>query len=80
MTSLFTTGFGVQFLATTDIDALGGAIGGLDPFIVIGLATAACGAVGWLTGPVLGNGVWGLVNRRFKAAFARVGAFEFVFS
>ncbi|KAL2868766.1 presequence translocated-associated motor subunit PAM17 [Aspergillus lucknowensis] len=59
---------GVQVLSSQNLEHLGAQVMGLDPFIVLGLATAACGAVGWLVGPFLGNAVWGLVNRRVKAA------------
>ncbi|CAG8079153.1 unnamed protein product [Penicillium salamii] len=65
-TSLASTTAGVQILSGQDLEALGGAVMGLDPFVVLGLATAACGAAGWLAGPVIGNGVWGLVYRKFK--------------
>ncbi|CAG8907462.1 unnamed protein product [Penicillium salamii] len=47
---------GVQIISGQDLEALGGAVMGLDPFVVLGLATAACGAAGWLAGPVIGNG------------------------
>lgn len=64
-TSLASTTVGVQVLSTQDLESLGAQVMGLDPFIVLGLATAACGAVGWLAGPIVGNGLWGLVYRRF---------------
>ncbi|PLN75249.1 Pam17-domain-containing protein [Aspergillus taichungensis] len=69
-TSLASTVVGVQFLSTQDLESLGAQVMGLDPFIVLGMATAACGAAGWLVGPFVGNGVWGLVNRRFQQSFA----------
>lgn len=71
-TSLASTVVGVQFLSTQDLESLGAQVMGLDPFIVLGMATAACGAAGWLVGPFVGNGVWGLVNRRFKQSFTIV--------
>ncbi|KAJ5115345.1 Mitochondrial import protein Pam17 [Penicillium alfredii] len=64
--SLVTTTVGVQVLSSQDLESLGAQVMGLDPFVVLGLATAACGAIGWLAGPFVGNGVWGLVYRRFK--------------
>lgn len=63
--ALVSTTVGVQVLSSQDLESLGAQVMGLDPFIVLGMATAACGAVGWLLGPVVGNGIWGLVYRRF---------------
>lgn len=71
-TSLLSTTIGVQVLSSQDLESLGAQVMGLDPFVVLGLATAACGAVGWLAGPVVGNGIWGLVYRRFKPSVATV--------
>ncbi|KAB8076936.1 mitochondrial import protein Pam17-domain-containing protein [Aspergillus leporis] len=68
-TSMATTVTGVQVLSAQDLEHLGAQVMGLDPFVVLGMATAACGAVGWLMGPFVGNAVWGLVNRRFRSAF-----------
>ncbi|KAL3456503.1 mitochondrial import protein Pam17-domain-containing protein [Aspergillus heterothallicus] len=64
------TMIGAQVLSSQNLENLGAQVMGLDPFVVLGMATAACGAVGWLVGPFLGNMVWGLVNRRFKTAVA----------
>ncbi|KAJ5143267.1 uncharacterized protein N7515_002054 [Penicillium bovifimosum] len=64
--SLASTSIGVQVLSSQDLEHLGASVMGLDPFIVLGLATAACGAVGWLLGPAVGNGIWGLVYRKYK--------------
>lgn len=65
-TSLASTAAGAQVLSTQDIESLGGAVMGLDPLVVLGLATAACGAAGWLLGPIVGNGAWGLVYSKYK--------------
>ncbi|KAE8151619.1 mitochondrial import protein Pam17-domain-containing protein [Aspergillus avenaceus] len=67
--SMVTTVIGVQILSTQDLEHLGAQVMGLDPFVVLGMATAACGAAGWLIGPFVGNAVWGLVNRKLKPAF-----------
>ncbi|KAJ5502570.1 hypothetical protein N7463_005444 [Penicillium fimorum] len=64
--SAISTSIGVQVLSGQDLEHLGATVMGLDPFIVLGLATAACGAIGWLLGPALGNGIWGLVYRKYK--------------
>ncbi|RHZ65708.1 presequence translocated-associated motor subunit PAM17 [Aspergillus thermomutatus] len=69
--SMASTIIGVQVLSEQDLESLGAQVMGLDPFVVLGLATAACGAVGWLAGPFLGNAVWGLVYRRYKPAVLR---------
>ncbi|ODM15366.1 Presequence translocated-associated motor subunit pam17, mitochondrial [Aspergillus cristatus] len=71
LTSAATTVFGVQYLSTQDIESLGAQVMGLDPIVVLGMSTMACGAVGWLLGPFVGNGLWSLVNRKYTAAFIR---------
>jgi import inner membrane translocase subunit TIM23 len=63
---------GVQILSSQDLEALGAQVMGLDPFVVLGLATAGCGAIGWLLGPMVGNGLWGLVYRKYKPSVATV--------
>ena len=45
---------------------------GLDPFLLLGLATAGSGAVGWLLGPFVGNAVFGLSHRKLGAQIAAV--------
>ena len=61
-----TTAAGVEVLSQQNIEALGATFFGLDPFILLGLATAASGAVGWLIGPFVGNAVFGFIFRRFR--------------
>ncbi|KAK5988558.1 Presequence translocated-associated motor subunit PAM17 [Cladobotryum mycophilum] len=39
----------------------------LDPFVTLGLMTFACAGMGWLIGPTIGNQVFYIINRRFKA-------------
>ncbi|KAL4889979.1 mitochondrial import protein Pam17-domain-containing protein [Aspergillus ambiguus] len=68
ISSMATTVVGAQILSNQDLEHLGAQVMGLDPFVVLGMATAACGAVGWLVGPFVGNAVWGLVYRRYKPA------------
>ncbi|KUL87653.1 hypothetical protein ZTR_05882 [Talaromyces verruculosus] len=70
LASIASTAVGVQVLSAQDLDTLGAQVMGLDPFIVLGLATAACGALGWLIGPILGNTVWGLVHRQYRGGIA----------
>ncbi|KAJ5484385.1 Mitochondrial import protein Pam17 [Penicillium expansum] len=64
--SAISTSVGVQVLSGQDLEHLGATVMGLDPFVVLGLATATCGAIGWLLGPALGNGIWGIVYRKYK--------------
>lgn len=72
VTSAGTTVLGVQYLSTQDIESMGAQVMGLDPFVVLGMATLACGAAGWLLGPFVGNAAWSVVNRRFTSSFATV--------
>ncbi|KKK23405.1 hypothetical protein AOCH_006587 [Aspergillus ochraceoroseus] len=57
-------------LSGQNLEALGAQVMGLDPIFVLGAATAACGAAGWLVGPFVGNAVWAMVHRRYKTAVA----------
>ena len=50
---------------------------GLDPFLVLGVATLGSGAVGWLLGPFVGERVFGLVHWRVGGW---VGEVRFIFS
>ncbi|KAI9782498.1 MAG: TIM23 complex component [Geoglossum umbratile] len=63
LTSLSSTLLGVSFLSQQDIDAIGSQLYGLDPFMVLGLATVGFGVAGWLAGPVLGGLAFKIVNR-----------------
>lgn len=71
LSSLTTTAAGVQILGMQNLDSLGTQVMGLDPFVVLGLATVACGAVGWLAGPFLGNAFWGALHRKYKGGVAK---------
>ncbi|KAK1143456.1 TIM23 complex component [Aspergillus melleus] len=70
ISSMASTVIGVQVLSAQDLEHMGAQVMGLDPFVVLGMATAACGAAGWLVGPFVGNAVWGLVYRRYSTAVA----------
>ncbi|KAI9764130.1 MAG: TIM23 complex component [Geoglossum simile] len=63
LTSLSSTLLGVSFLSQQDIDAIGSQLYGLDPFMVLGLATVGFGVAGWLAGPVLGGLAFKIANR-----------------
>ncbi|KAA6407336.1 MAG: presequence translocase-associated motor subunit [Lasallia pustulata] len=69
-TATLTTLVGVMILSQQDLEALSGQVLGLDPFVVLGLATVGCAAAGWLIGPVLGGTVFGFWYRRFGAQVA----------
>ncbi|KAK5132279.1 hypothetical protein LTR08_009267 [Meristemomyces frigidus] len=47
-------------VAQQDLDTWGAQASGLDPFIVLGIAGIAIGAGGWLCGPSIGSGMFGL--------------------
>jgi mitochondrial import inner membrane translocase subunit TIM23 len=72
LTSIMTTAAGIQVLSMQDLDSIGTQVMGLDPFVVLGLATATCGAAGWLAGPFLGTALWGVSHRKFRSAVAMV--------
>ncbi|KAF3912150.1 hypothetical protein ABW21_db0206097 [Orbilia brochopaga] len=61
--SIFTSAVGLNVLGTQEIDP-SKMIWGLDPLMVLGLGLIACGATGWLVGPVLGTHAFKIVNRR----------------
>jgi import inner membrane translocase subunit TIM23 len=47
-------------------------LGGLDPFMLMGLSTFGMMAVGWLIGPIFGNQVFSLAYRGVLAEFTAV--------
>ena len=77
-TSVATTATGVSILSQQNIEALGGSVPMLDPFILLGLATAGSGAVGWLMGPFVGNAVFGIAHRKLGTQIAAV-CYPFIF-
>jgi import inner membrane translocase subunit TIM23 len=50
-------------------------LGGLDPFMLMGLSTFGMMAVGWLIGPIFGNQVFSLAYRGVLAEFTAVSEF-----
>ncbi|KAL0254730.1 TIM23 complex component [Diplodia seriata] len=64
--AIASTAVGLNVLLANDIDSLGAQTLGLDPIIVMGLGTVACGCVGWLLGPAIGDGL-------FRIAYRRIG-------
>ena len=65
-----TTAVGVSVLSQQNLDTV--SVFGLDPFIVLGVATLGSGAVGWLLGPFVGNAVFGMRYRRIAGQIAEV--------
>jgi import inner membrane translocase subunit TIM23 len=63
---------GVVVLSTQDVDSMGAQMLGLDPIIVLGLSTVACGLVGWLIGPFFGNAFFNLMYKRLRGQIAMV--------
>jgi hypothetical protein len=64
---------GAQGLAMSDMDAIVGQIP-LDPFITLGLITFGCGGVGWLLGPIVGTGIFNMMNRKYVGQMAMVSS------
>jgi hypothetical protein len=62
ISSLSSTILGVSFLSQQDMDSIGSQLYGLDPFMVLGLATVGFGVAGWLAGPVLGGLAFSVVR------------------
>jgi import inner membrane translocase subunit TIM23 len=71
-TALLSTTFGISILAQQEIDPVGGQLFGLDPYVVLGLATAGFGVAGWLAGPLLGNTIFNMTKSRYRAQIAAV--------
>lgn len=63
-TSFTTTSLGLGYFANKEID-LTQMIMGVDPFVMFGLATVACGATGWLIGPSIGGAAFRLSKRGY---------------
>ncbi|CCG80826.1 Presequence translocated-associated motor subunit pam17, mitochondrial [Taphrina deformans PYCC 5710] len=54
---------GLSYFATLEIDP-SQLVLGVDPLILYGGATVACGGLGWLVGPVFGSTAWKIVHRK----------------
>ncbi|KAH7072873.1 mitochondrial import protein Pam17-domain-containing protein [Paraphoma chrysanthemicola] len=64
------TYYGLTTMMTNGYDAtLSAQLGGLDPFMLMGLSTFGMLAVGWLIGPIFGNQVFNLAYRGVLAEF-----------
>lgn len=65
---------GAVVLGSGAADALTGQIP-LDPILTLGLITLGCTAMGWVVGPSLGNAVFYLIKRKYKAPMTVVSRF-----
>lgn len=65
---------GAVVLGSGAADALTGQIP-LDPILTLGLITLGCTAMGWVVGPSLGNAVFYLIKRKYKAPMTVVSGF-----
>lgn len=68
---------GAVVLSTGAADGLTGQIP-LDPFVTMGLTTIGFAGLGWVVGPSLGNAVFYLLNRQYKAAITVVSGLVLV--
>jgi import inner membrane translocase subunit TIM23 len=67
------TYYGLTTMMTNGYDAsLSAQLGGLDPFMLMGLSTFGMMAAGWLIGPIFGNQVFNLAYRGVLAEFTAV--------
>lgn len=64
---------GAVVLGSGAADALTGQIP-LDPILTLGLITLGCTAMGWVVGPSLGNAVFYLIKRKYKAPMTVVSS------
>ena len=77
-TGLLSCYIGINYLVMQDIDKLASQFG-LDPVIMMGIATAGFGAAGILVGPMVGSGIFGLVHRGAGRGFAAVSYSKHVY-
>ena len=61
---------GLSYFATMEIDPTQLVLG-LDPLIVYGGSTIACGGLGWLVGPIFGYSIWKIVHRKKASLIER---------
>ncbi|KDE03345.1 hypothetical protein MVLG_06152 [Microbotryum lychnidis-dioicae p1A1 Lamole] len=58
---------GASYFATIEAEPTD-LIFGLEPVYAYGIATTACVALGWLSGPIVGTGLWRLTHRKVLQA------------
>ncbi|KAF3213064.1 TIM23 complex component [Orbilia oligospora] len=67
---MLTSTIGLNILGTQEIDP-SKMIWGLDPLMVLGIGLIACGATGWLIGPVAGTQAFKIANRRWMGEITK---------
>jgi import inner membrane translocase subunit TIM23 len=63
---------GVVFITSQEYEDVIAGYFGFDPLMTLGLATLACGGLGWLIGPFFGNAVFNLLHRRIRTQLVLV--------
>jgi import inner membrane translocase subunit TIM23 len=63
---------GVVFLSNQEYENVIASYFGFDPLMTLGLATLACGGLGWLVGPFFGNAAFNLLHRRIRTQIVAV--------
>ena len=60
-----------QILINSDMDFIASQVPQIDPMIALGLLTFAAGGAGWLVGPIVGTGVFKMMNGKFNTQMAK---------
>lgn len=61
--TVLTFGIGANYFASMEIDHTK-TFFGVDPILVLGAATIACGGLGYLLGPTIGGTIWKVSHRQ----------------
>lgn len=70
--SVTSLGIGMAILSQQNLNTLGQTMFGLDPMVVIGIWSVGFFGLGWLMGPAVGAGIWGLAYRSRVKTMAAV--------
>ena len=71
-TALACIGIAVPVMAEYEVENHLAAMTGLDPFIAIGITVTTIAGVGWMSGPLVGNTVFGIWKRNLRGEITRV--------
>lgn len=61
-----------MYLSSSDFDRIAAQAVGLDPIVVLGLATFGFAGVGWLLGPFMGTAIFNVANKSIKPEMMKV--------